>query len=376
MSTYALAWAKRQVIGNPSAKAVLKVYADWATEDFSTWVSNDELIADTELDVKTIRKARALLIELGYLAETAVRRGETRSIVVYQMLAPEGSSVVQVIDKRTQQTISLSPPTRQECEGKHKRSPSKNGGAKPVQKRSPSKSGTPSEGSPSTFGSKPLHFYRQGGPKVEGNKADVNGLSKSSSNAREAVPVDNSAAAAACDSKIDTNPERELADLLVALEAGRGKRLLMDSSRDRVHVLTWVGKGVTADQLREAHRRAVARRIDDGDVRPTYAAFVAPFVTEVLTPAATPPAASSAPAGDWFRSPEGVDAKSAELGHRERKADEDWRYFRVLVARAARDARAIEHVLSDAQRFNAHDLYQFARATFGDALMPVDDYAS
>ncbi|WOD19817.1 hypothetical protein [Paraburkholderia kirstenboschensis] len=188
-------------------------------------------------------------------------------------------------------------------------------------------------------------------------------------------PVDNFAAAAASDSKSENNPERVLTDLLIAMEAERGKSLTIDRTKDRVHVLTWVGKGVNADQLREAHRRAVARRNDDSDERPTYAGFVAPFVAEVMTPTAAP-ATVTAPVGEWFKSPEGVDAKGKELGRRDRKADEDWRYYRVIVARAAKDTKAIEHVLTDAQRFNSVDLYQFARRTFGDALMPVDDYAS
>ncbi|MEM5384162.1 hypothetical protein VSR68_11290 [Paraburkholderia phymatum] len=188
--------------------------------------------------------------------------------------------------------------------------------------------------------------------------------------------VDNSAAAAASNSKNETNPEGELADLLIALEAERGKSLTIDRSKDRVHVLTWVGMGVTGDQLREAHRRAVVRREEDNDARPTYAAFIAPFVSEVMTPVASSLTAAPAPSGEWFKSPEGVDAKGAELGQRERKADEDWRYYRVIVARAAKDMKAVEYVLSDAQRFNSIDLYQFARRTFGDALMPVDDYAS
>lgn len=189
-------------------------------------------------------------------------------------------------------------------------------------------------------------------------------------------PVDNFAAAAACDSKSESNPEREFTDLLIALEAGRGKTLTIDRSKDRVHVLTWVGKGASAEHLREAHRRAAARRDEDGDERPTYPAFVSPFVTEVLAPAAVPASTVAVPAGEWFKSPEGVDAKGKELGQRERKPDEDWRYYRVLVVRAAKDRKAAEHALNDAQRFNSVDLYQFARRMFGDALMPVDDYAS
>ena len=78
----------------------------------------------------------------------------------------------------------------------------------------------------------------------------------------------------------------------------------------------------------------------------------------------------------WFETPEGVEAQAKLHGMRDRKPDEDWRSYRVLVVRASNDRKAAEFVLADAQRFNAVDLYQFARATFGDALMPVDDFAS
>jgi hypothetical protein len=121
-------------------------------------------------------------------------------------------------------------------------------------------------------------------------------------------PVDNFAAAAAGDSNTENNPELELTDLLIALEAQRGKSLTIDRSKDRVHVLMWVGKGVTADQLRDAHRRAVARRDENADERPTYAAFMSPFVNEVLAPSAAPASTVTAPVGEWFKSPEGVDA--------------------------------------------------------------------
>ncbi|KVS52231.1 hypothetical protein WK39_26595 [Burkholderia cepacia] len=148
--------------------------------------------------------------------------------------------------------------------------------------------------------------------------------------------------------------------------------MTIDPAKDRIHVLGWIGVGLTDHQLRDAHALAAAARKRDRDDRPTYVGFVAQFVTAVLAA----PAGSPALEGDWYRSPEGVDAKGAELNLPPRKPDEHWNRYRVVVAAAARDRRAVEFVLSDAQRFNAAALYQFARATFGDALMPVDDYAS
>ncbi|WP_186130163.1 helix-turn-helix domain-containing protein [Burkholderia gladioli] len=190
-----------------------------------------------------------------------------------------------------------------------------------------------------------------------------------SSNARAAEP------AAAAAQKISTpqpDAEATLTDLLIELERERGKALQVNRGTDRAVVLTWIGKGVTVEQLREAHAAAVKARDRDSDARPTYVAFVDTFLC------AAPAARGGAVVADarWFDSPAGVDAKGFELGVRIRKADEDWRYYRVLVARAAREPAAIEAVLKDAQRFNASDLYQFARTTFGDALMPVDDFPS
>ncbi|WP_186198007.1 helix-turn-helix domain-containing protein [Burkholderia gladioli] len=190
-----------------------------------------------------------------------------------------------------------------------------------------------------------------------------------SSNARAADP------AAAAAQKISTpqpDAEATLTDLLIELERERGKALQVNRGTDRAVVLTWIGKDVTVEQLREAHAAAVKARDRDGDARPTYVGFVDTFL------GAAPAARGGAGVADarWFDSPAGVDAKGFELGVRIRKADEDWRYYRVLVARAAREPAAIEAVLKDAQRFNASDLYQFARTTFGDALMPVDDFPS
>ncbi|WP_244828451.1 hypothetical protein [Caballeronia sp. TF1N1] len=114
MSGYAHQWAKRQRVGDSSAKTLLKTYANWAAEDYSTWVTNDELELDTELNIQTIRRARSKLIELGYLLETDKRLGRTQSIIIYQMLAPIGATIVQSVDPRNGKTISLSPPTLEE----------------------------------------------------------------------------------------------------------------------------------------------------------------------------------------------------------------------------------------------------------------------
>ncbi len=109
-------------------------------------------------------------------------------------------------------------------------------------------------------------------------------------------------------------------------------------------------------------------------VKEGWAGFKAKWVTAHSASGS----AGASDSGDvrWFETPEGIDAAGKKHGVRERKPDEDWRSYRVLVVKASNDRKAAEFVLADAQRFNAVDLYRFARATFGDALMPVDDYAS
>lgn len=176
MGAYAHQWAKRQRVGDSSAKSLLKTYAMWASEDYSTWVTNEELELDTELNIQTIRKARAKLIELGYLLETEKRLGRTQSIVVYQMLAPAGATLVQSVDARGE-TISLSPPTLEEFMAKRggKRSPSKSHPAKRGENSSPSKSqATPdSTSSPSKSHVEGGEISLEEGGNLEGKKALV-----------------------------------------------------------------------------------------------------------------------------------------------------------------------------------------------------------
>ncbi|MCA8226180.1 hypothetical protein [Burkholderia vietnamiensis] len=174
MSGYAYQWAKRQHVGDSSAKTLLKTYAHWAAEDYSTWVTNDELLLDTELNIQTIRKARAKLVELGFLVETDRRLGETRSIVVYQILAPAGSTVVQAVDQRSGDTISLSPPTLDEYAKRgEKQSPSKSR----LSKKGEISSGLKSQAarnptsSPSKSHAKGGEISSQGGRNLEGKKA-------------------------------------------------------------------------------------------------------------------------------------------------------------------------------------------------------------
>lgn len=175
MSGYASQWARKQVVGDSATKAVLKTYAHWATEDYSTWVSNEELMLDTELNIQTIRRARTRLIELGYLIETGKRKGRTQSIVVYQMLTPPEAKLVQCIDRRRGETDSMCPPTLEEylAKGGEKASPSKSRQAKALEISSHSKFGgaRDSASSPSKFHSKQGEISSEAPPNFDTNIA-------------------------------------------------------------------------------------------------------------------------------------------------------------------------------------------------------------
>jgi hypothetical protein len=330
-------------------------WQDKATSELGVHKTVEELEEETGLSYEEQRSARRALKGKGVLIETAKRI--------------DHKTYFRIDEDALEQLLSSAPSSK---------------------KRRVTPADTNSEKSISRNGKSPsremgkVHLANWGNPdsrdgqtlaRGSGNPHSVNSTeitAETTAATRATDAVDKSAAAAAENEKPNPNPERELSDLLVGLERQRGKDLVIDRSRDRVHVLAWVGKGVTAERLREAHALAVAARARDLDDRPTYAGFVTTFVDATLAEKAAHPAEK----GEWYRTPEGVDSKGTEGGLRARKPDEDWRYYRVLVAKAVREPRAIEFVLSDAQRFNALDLYQFARTTFGDALMPVDDYAS
>ncbi|MBN3851977.1 hypothetical protein G3N59_01165 [Paraburkholderia sp. Ac-20340] len=387
MSHYAFQWAKRQCVGDSTTKTVLKTYANWASEDYSTWVTNEELLIDTELNIQTIRKARAKLIEKGYLIETDKRIGETRSIVVYQMVAPAGSTIVQAIDQRTGETISLSPPSREDYEAKtlQKRSPSKIGAssgkrAKRGEKPSPSKNEAPpdSTSSPSKSHVKGGEIPPQAPPNLEPNKADVGLESSSSSDAREADAVDNSLPLLPEDEQTEEPPhnaddiappdaEAQLLAWLAVLP-----NVAVDQLADRLLVLTWVGKGLTQVQLAEAHRRAQKRRDSKQDERAIGAKFLDCFVSEVLAAGkaqAEPSASQSTP---WWESDSGINAQGRSK-RVERRPNETTPDYLIRVAQASGRGPWIEHVL---KRWQGTARYQSVIEFFGDHLLPVDFYAS
>jgi hypothetical protein len=374
MSGNASTWARAQIVGNGSAKALLKEYAHWASEDYSTWVSNPTLIAAMEMDIKTIRAARDRLVELGFLVETKRRSGGTGNIVVYQMIAPPGSTVVQALDRRTNETVSLSPPSIEEFQAKQdqKRSPSKSGPPKGNQKRSPSENGAPpnldSRGTKN--GAQGVPDFPEGVPKTDPDFNDL-GLEKvECGDARE---------------KTAHTPTVEKQNLEPATS---GFERFWDawpsaSGRKQAKAICeshWLAKGLDDDaELIVMHVRAMKltqhwktggdptpiryleqKRWRDGEPEPV--------VAPVLTGAAEGPW--------WESSPEVIEARGAELSVRPRKPDEPIAWYRVLVVQASREKAAVDFVLKDARRFNSQALFDFAVHQFGDSLMPTDFYAS
>jgi hypothetical protein len=375
MSGYAYQWAKRQRVGDSSTKTLLKTYAHWAAEDYSTWVTNDELLADTELDIKTVRKCREKLIALGFMIETKRRMGDTRSIIVYQLLAPEGSTVVQSVDQRTQETIQLSPPSLKEYEAKQnqKRSPSKSGAPKGDQKRSPSESGEAPDlpGSPSTFTAKPLHISPEAPPNLDpksglglqelGRESDAGDADAPNT----LPPNDQKQKTETEGTRIhpDWKPTDEQVAQAIADQPGWDAAEVAKQARKfRNHWLGKPGNGALRVDWNVTWENWVLSH-DPSKDRTAGNSVVA--------------AASTGDGTPWYQaSADVIDARGAALEVRPRRLDEPIAMYRVLVVKASKEKAAVDFVLRDARRFNSQQLFEFAVATFGDELLPADFYAS
>lgn len=204
---------------------------------------------------------------------------------------------------------------------------------------------------------------------VQSNTA-VNPSIKAAACASEEPPA---AAAAEKIGNVKIDAARELGDLLIAMERERGRELLIDRGRDRTHIVAWVGKGVTPDQLRAAHALAVAARMRDSDDRPTYAGFVSTFIGEAMAP---PDVCAAAPVTEWWLAGEEVVIAAGEkFGARPKHRNESLPIYRAVVARAAGKGPWIDAILRDAQRAGGQ-MQQAIVATLGERLMPSDWYAS
>lgn len=92
-------------------------------------------------------------------------------------------------------------------------------------------------------------------------------------------------------------------------------------------------------------------------------------------PEAVPVAAGDADP-EWWMSTSGVEAQAARVGYRACGADEPMPSYRVHVAVASGRGPWISFVLKHAQGTGSPKFYEWVRSQVGDALMPVDDYAS
>ena len=68
MSVEARSWARKVVVGNPTAKAVLCAIADYADSNGIAWPSQTSLAEDTEFSERAVRNAIQLLELKGLLA--------------------------------------------------------------------------------------------------------------------------------------------------------------------------------------------------------------------------------------------------------------------------------------------------------------------
>ncbi|MBW9102925.1 hypothetical protein [Paraburkholderia phenoliruptrix] len=374
MSYDARVWARRQQLNDSSAKHLLKTFADWANEDYTVWVSAGELQADTEMNPKTISKYVAILVEMGYLRDTGQRQGATRQIIVYQMTAPPGSIIVQTVDQRNNgETKTYGPPDLEAFEATQKRKASKNGGVKDTQKRNPSKNGRlpKTDAKPPKFGEKDPQKRSESPPNLVDDKVLRVSEEVLEGDAREAA-----AGKPPTHTDETANPDTPPSGFDRFWAAWPGS-----SGRKQAAVLCrahWDACGLEAfvDEI-VAHVEAMSQTQHwrtGGDPTPIR------YLEQKRWRDGLPTAEQSGAADDgtaWYEStPEVIEARGAELGVRPRKPDEPIASYRVLVVAASREKAAVDFVLRDAKRFNSHALYEFAVATFGDELLPVDFYAS
>lgn len=351
-------------------------WQDKATSELGVHKTSAELQAETGLSYEEQRAARAALRSSGVLIETEKRI--------------EHKIYFRIDEDALERLLSSEPAPKKRRKAKSKKpaqppgeSPSPEMGKVHSGNLEKSISGNGESPSPEMDKSQPANQEIPCPPngnfpdRGEGSSQVVNEwviTAETTAATRASDAVDKSNAAAAENEKTKPDPERELTDLLVSLESARGKTLTVDRSRDRVQVLTWVGKSVTSDQLRAAHKLAVAARTRDTDERPTYVGFVATFIDAEAATLTASTAAQASP--DWWLAGEDVlMAAGEQFGARPKGRDEPLPLYRAVVARAAGKGPWIDAILRDAQRVGGQ-FQQMIVAAIGEALMPVDWYAS
>lgn len=92
MSVEAITWALKQPVKPSSTKFVLVVLANCADQNFFAWPSTTYLCTATSQDRKTVLENMKRLRDLGYIADTGMRKGGTGSVPVYQLRSPENGT--------------------------------------------------------------------------------------------------------------------------------------------------------------------------------------------------------------------------------------------------------------------------------------------
>ncbi|MCY0389609.1 hypothetical protein OVY01_20900 [Robbsia sp. Bb-Pol-6] len=347
MSGYAYQWAKRQRVGDGPTKSLLKTYAHWASEDYTSWVTNEELESDLEMDIKTIRKCRKKLVDLGFLMETEGRKGETRSIVVYQMLAPADSVIVQAWNPRTEKMEVLGPPYRHEIDAKgvQKRSPSKSGGSKTLQIRSPSENGAPPEtpGSPSTFTGKPLQIRPEAPPNLEGKKGlEEQEKAGEEKTLRLAPPVSEGADKTATAKDKTAEPDTITLQALVAEGVNRqhAKDWLTARKKKQRPLTLTAWDDVKAEAVKAGMTPAAAVEMA---AKNSWAGFRAGWLTEGKQGSG----AAAAVDTEWHLSMDGIKRRGVELRVKPQQDGEDFLQFKARVFKAAGQGPWIDKLLAE-----------------------------
>lgn len=367
MSHNASTWASRQWLGgDSSAKNVLKEFAHWAAEDYTSWITMPEFHRSTELNEKTIGAAVKRLVVLGYLRDTGRRRGETRQIVIYQITAPAGSVEVKAEDPRTGKVETLSPPNLKQYEDFQKRNASEIGGVKDIQKRKGSKTGSlPNlDSKTSKNGVKDLQKRIQSPPKqgdevslrvLEGEREKSEGGTASPSLTIESI-----------------NPVPPgFTRMWSAYPSETGRRTRIEAC-----LAKWLELDLEPHaELIVMHLEAMKRVKDWRDgFMPTALKYLTERMWRDGKPETAKAVLQEAVDQDWWLTNEGVEQEAKRIGVAPIK-DEPPPKLLVRVAFASGYGPWIAHALDTAKRISPTWFQEVVRG-FGDALIPSDYFTS
>lgn len=308
-------------------------WQDKATSALGVHKTVDELQAETGLSYEEQRAARTKLRASGVLVETA-KRIEHRT---YFRIDEDALERLLSGDPPTRVAKKRGPPKSQKSISPNGKSPSREmGKVHPAGVEKP----IPPDGQTLSRGMGETH-------PVNGTETTAEITSETTAAAASAKPpVDNSAAAAADDKKTARQDVAAASDAEAMLLSvlGHFANCEVDPKADRVLVLTWVGKGVTAAQLREAIIRAAKRRELAKDSRPVYAAFLDRFVGDVLADAGR--ADSPSQSAEWWLSDSGIGEQGKRVRVERRSPHESTPDYLVRVAKASGRGPWIDYVLT------------------------------